>query len=159
MLFGILLVLFILVCIFLCLIILIQSDKGGGISGAIGGLSGASNFLGTQDTANILTKGTAVFGSLFLILCIVMTFVASRGSDVALEQSGMQKRAEKVRNEAPTPLAEPGIDMKESDGTEVLPALGGEEASEEPAQQEGTESAQTTEPEQTTAEPEQKSAE
>jgi preprotein translocase subunit SecG len=59
MLFAILVFLFIIVCIFLVFLILIQSDKGGGISGAIGGsLGGAGNLLGTQDTANILTRGT-----------------------------------------------------------------------------------------------------
>ncbi|MFW6244684.1 MAG: hypothetical protein ACOC36_02240, partial [Fibrobacterota bacterium] len=86
-------------------------------------------------------------------------FVASNSSNIAFEKSGMQKRAEKVRNEAPTPLVEPGMEMKESDGTEVLPGLGGEEASEEPAQQESAESDQNTEPEQKAAEPEQKTAE
>ncbi|MFP4163646.1 MAG: preprotein translocase subunit SecG [Chitinispirillaceae bacterium] len=154
MLFGILLVFFIIVCIFLCLIILIQSDKGGGISGAIGGLSGASNFLGTQDTANILTKGTAVLGTAFLVLCIVMTFLASNGTNAAMSKSEMQKRAEKAQTENPTPMGEPGMEMKKDDGTEVLPGLSGdEEASQESAQQKGAEeSAEKVEPEQKPAE-------
>ncbi len=132
MLFGILLVLFIFVCIFLCLIVLIQSDKGGGISGAIGGLGGASNFLGTQDTANILTRGTAIFGGAFLLLCILMTFVASTGNSTAMEKSGLQKRAEKAQSETPAPLG-PSMGIQEgqsSEGTEVLPSLAGEESTE-----------------------------
>jgi len=104
MIFGILLFLFIIVCVLLCLLILIQSDKGGGISGAIGGLSGASNFLGTQDTATVLTKGTYVLGSVFLVLCVLMTFFVPGGGG-AIPKSEMQKRAEKVQTVTPVPAS------------------------------------------------------
>ena len=104
MVFGILLFLFIVICILLCLLILIQSDKGGGISGAIGGgLSGVNNFLGTQDTANVLTKGTYIFGSIFLLLCVLMTFFAPGGSDA--QKSRMQIRAEQQQVITPMPAS------------------------------------------------------
>lgn len=97
MLFGILVFLFVLVCILLVFLILIQSDKGGGLSSAFGGgsLNSASNLLGTQDTANILTRGTAIFGGAFLLLCIVMSFVLH-------EQNGNTKASilqEKINKE------------------------------------------------------------
>jgi preprotein translocase subunit SecG len=107
MLFAILLVLFLLVCVFICLLILVQSDKGGGISGAIGGLSGANNFLGTQDTANVLTKGTYIFGAVFLVLCVLMTLFEPGGGAV---KSGLQKRAEKVQTVTPVPASAFGAD-------------------------------------------------
>ncbi len=107
MLFAILLVLFLIVCVFICLLILVQSDKGGGISGAIGGLSGANNFLGTQDTANVLTKGTYIFGAVFLVLCVLMTLFEPGGGTV---KSGLQKRAEKVQTVTPVPASAFGAD-------------------------------------------------
>jgi preprotein translocase subunit SecG len=107
MFFAILLVVFLLVCVFICLLILIQSDKGGGISGAIGGLSGANNFLGTQDTANVLTKGTYVFGAVFLVLCVLMTIFEPGGGGV---KSGLQKRAERVQTVTPVPASAFGAD-------------------------------------------------
>ena len=56
MLFGILSVIFALVCLILGLLVLLQSDKGGGISGAIGGgVSSANSVIGAQNTENILT--------------------------------------------------------------------------------------------------------
>jgi len=106
MFFAILLVLFLLVCVFLCMLILIQSDKGGGISGAIGGLSGANSFLGTQDTANVLTKGTYIFGTVFLVLCVLMTLFAPGGAP----KSGLQKMAEKVQTVTPMPASMFGAD-------------------------------------------------
>jgi len=122
MIFGLLLAVFLVVCIFLCLLVLIQSDKGGGISGTLGGLSGASSFLGTQDTANVLTKGTYIFGGVFLLLCILMTFFAP-GSQGAMGKSGMQRRAERVQTVAPA--ITPGISFGDAaeEGTQILPGL------------------------------------
>jgi len=101
MLFGFLLFIFIIVCIVLTLLILIQSDKGGGISGAIGGgLGGASSLLGTQDTANILTRGTAIFSGAFLLLCILMSASVSHNA-IDIQKSLLQKRAEKQQSFSP----------------------------------------------------------
>lgn len=104
MLFGFLVFIFILVCIFLVFLILIQSDKGGGISGAIGGqLGGATNLLGTQDTANILTRGTAIFGGVFLALCILMSFVLhNQGSTT--KASLLQEKISKEKAMSPSSI-------------------------------------------------------
>ena len=76
--FGLFLVVFVLVCIVLVFLVLIQSDKGGGISAAIGGgLASASSLLGTQDTANILTRGTTIFAGAYMVLCILLSLVWS----------------------------------------------------------------------------------
>ncbi len=101
---GLLVFVFVIVCILLCLLILIQSDKGGGISGAIGGgLGGANSLLGTQDTANILTRGTAIFGALFLVLCIVMSAVVGK-ANVSSQKSLLKNRAEKQQNYSPSSI-------------------------------------------------------
>lgn len=102
MLFGIIIVLFLLVCIFLVMLVLIQSDKGGGISGALGGgLSAASNMLGTQDTANILTRATTISASLFMAFCVVIfIFVAKTGEKQ--QKSVLKARAEKQQNYNPS---------------------------------------------------------
>jgi preprotein translocase subunit SecG len=108
MLFGILVILFVIVCIILCLLILIQSDKGGGISGAVGGgLGGASNLLGTQDTANILTRGTVIFGVAFLLLCIVLSFSFNQ-KNVTGQKSILQQRAEKQADYSPSSILNNG---------------------------------------------------
>ncbi|MBN1602306.1 MAG: preprotein translocase subunit SecG [Chitinispirillaceae bacterium] len=108
MLFGFLIVLFVFVCIILCLLILIQSDKGGGISGAVGGgLGGANNLLGTQDTANILTRGTVIFGVAFLVLCILLSFTFNRSNAVG-QKSILQERAEKQATYSPSSILDNG---------------------------------------------------
>jgi preprotein translocase subunit SecG len=114
MLFALLIVVFVIVCILLCLLILIQSDKGGGISGAIGGgLGGASSLLGTQDTANILTRGTTIFTAVFFVICIGMSFLI-RTQSVTVNKSILQERAEKQANFSPSSvLGNKGLPIKE----------------------------------------------
>jgi preprotein translocase subunit SecG len=103
-LFWTLLVVFLLVCVILCFLVLIQSDKGGGISGTIGGgLGGASSLLGTQDTANILTRGTVGFGIAFFVICILMSFVMSKRT-VNVQKSLLQKRAEQQQDYSPASI-------------------------------------------------------
>ncbi|MDD5675482.1 MAG: preprotein translocase subunit SecG [Chitinivibrionales bacterium] len=101
---GIIVVLYVIVCIFLVLLVLIQSDKGGGISGAIGGgLSGASALLGTQDTANILTRATTIFASAFMVLCIIIFLMVSH-SGTKQQKSVLRERAEKQQNFNPSSI-------------------------------------------------------
>ncbi|MBD3314813.1 MAG: preprotein translocase subunit SecG [Chitinivibrionales bacterium] len=116
MLFGIALVFFVIVCIALVLLVIIQSDKGGGISGAIGGgLSGANSFLGTQDTANILTRGTTMFAVLYMVLCIVLSLGLS-GSGKAPE-SALKKRAETQQSYSPASALEGSLPMRQESGS------------------------------------------
>ena len=123
-LFWMLLILFVLVCFVLCFLVLIQSDKGGGISGTIGGgLGGASSLLGTQDTANILTKGTMIFGAAFFVICILMSFVMSKRT-VNVEKSMLQKRAEQQQDYSPASVLDKGglpVRQAGAAGTQAAP--------------------------------------
>jgi preprotein translocase subunit SecG len=102
MLFGICLFIFVVVCILLCLLVLIQSDKGGGISGAIGGgLGGASSMFGTQDTANVLTKLTTGFAAAFGGLCIIMSLFLSHPS-AQQQKSILKERASQKQDFSPS---------------------------------------------------------
>ncbi len=94
MVFGILTVLFIVVSLLLALLILVQSDKGGGISGAIGGgVSGANSVIGAQNTENILTRGTTILAAIYFGLTIALFLVASRTNSSAGMGSQLKERA------------------------------------------------------------------
>ena len=130
-LFSIVLILFVLVCIFLCFLVLIQSDKGGGISSALGGgLSGAGNLLGTQDTANLLTRATTGSAILFMALCIVLSLFLSNPDEKG-QKSVLKERAEKQQNFAPSSVL----------SGEGLPISGEPEPTEQPAVPGNTENA------------------
>ena len=130
MLFGIAVVIFLIVCIGLILLVLIQSDKGGGISGAIGGgLSGASNVLGAQDTANILTRGTTIFAISYMVICILLSLFMTKTA-VSQSKSDLKKRAE-TQSFSPASVLQGGnaLPTKETEASDkegALPELPGE---------------------------------
>jgi len=62
--------LFILVCLALMLIVLLQKGRGGGVGAAFGG-GGATSLLGTK-TGDFLTWVTICLVALFLVLAVLM---------------------------------------------------------------------------------------
>ena len=72
MLVSILTVVFILVCVFLILVILLQSGKGGDVAAAFGG-SGSQTAFGPRGAQKPLEKATVVAAILFMILALVFS--------------------------------------------------------------------------------------
>ncbi|MGB9623829.1 MAG: preprotein translocase subunit SecG [Phycisphaerae bacterium] len=65
--------LFILVCILTMLVVLIQKGRGGGLSGAFGGVGGHSAF--GAKTGDVFTWITVGLATCFLLLAVVLNFV------------------------------------------------------------------------------------
>jgi len=138
-------IVFVLVCLALCFFVLIQNDKGGGISGAIGGgMASAGNVLGTRDTANFLTRATTYLAIGFMGLCLLISFVLSNTGRGAQEQSIL----EQPRTDAQQNYMTPGTAFDENSllGGQDLESMvadsaaiaGQPETSEENVQQENT---------------------
>jgi preprotein translocase subunit SecG len=96
----ILIILFILVSAFLILIILLQSSKGDGLSGAMGGGFGAQNIVGVRGAVNILQKLTRWLGIAYGGLALVISLWIGMEST---PDSVIQRRAQDA---APIPAAE-----------------------------------------------------
>lgn len=73
----VLLVCFVIVCILLVLFVAIQSDNEDGMGGLLGGRGTAA--FGSQ-TANVLTKATAVLVVLFFALSLALALVNKKPS-------------------------------------------------------------------------------
>ena len=67
-------VLFILVCLFLMLLVLIQKGRGGGLASAFGG--GGGNTAFGSKTGDVLTWATSVVFGVFLVLGIALNLIA-----------------------------------------------------------------------------------
>lgn len=100
MLFGIIISVYILVCLFLILFVLIQSDKGGGLAGSFGGMGGVNTIFGGRGTATIVTKITAWLAMGYLVISLMLNLIVSRSSTEQVK-SILQKRAEKMSKMAP----------------------------------------------------------
>jgi len=74
-----LIVLLVLASIFLILVILMQSGKGGGLAATFGGVgTSPDSFFGTRQMGNVLTKSSWYLGGAFLLLGFVLSLMSSR---------------------------------------------------------------------------------
>jgi len=111
MVFGLLAFLFLIVCVVLVFLVMVQDDKGGGISGAIGGgiSSTANSVLGSQNAENILTRGTKIFAGLFFVLAIVITLWVAKGANNTKSSISELKEFTAGNSEVAAPAAQGGI--------------------------------------------------
>ena len=114
----ILLVFHVIVCILLVISILLQAAKGGGLSGAFGGM-GSTSVLGGTGAATFLSKVTTYTGVLFFLTCIALWY-ASKGSDTLPESAAERMLQQKgpVPLTAPAPATTPSTEST----TEPAPA-------------------------------------
>lgn len=92
--YGILIFFYVLVCIGLTVVILLQSSKGGGLAGAFGGGGDMGAVFGGRGAATFLSRLTTGFAIVFLVFSLLLSFVSRGSSDNAgLVQKEQQKRA------------------------------------------------------------------
>lgn len=65
-------ILFLVLCGLVCLVILVQEGKGGGLGASFGG--DASDSLFGASTPEVLKKITAYLGISFVIACVILSF-------------------------------------------------------------------------------------
>ena len=76
--FTFLLVLMTLLAVLLIVIILLQAGKGGGLASTFGGASSSTDsFMGSRQTATLLTKLTWAGGGAFLFLGLVLSVMSA----------------------------------------------------------------------------------
>jgi preprotein translocase subunit SecG len=127
--------------LFLGVVILLQSGKGGGLA-AMGGGAAATDILGGRQATTVLTRATWTAGTIFMVLAFVLSIMSSRATQpesilqpdtnapaVAPEPllpptGGAEADAPAGAAEEPVPAAQPS----ESNGT----APGPDAATEEP---------------------------
>lgn len=73
----ILLIVHLIVTLVLIAVVLIQRSEGGGLG--IGSSQGMGGFMGGRGTANLLTRTTAVLGTIFFVLALTLALM-SRGT-------------------------------------------------------------------------------
>src|SRR5689334_4540882 len=87
-------ILYVFVCVFLILVVLLQAGRGGGMGAAFGGTS--QSVFGGAGAGNFLTRLTVIMAALFMLLSATLAFLSS-SSDKALEHAS---KAIKTREEA-----------------------------------------------------------
>ena len=76
--YGLLLTLLVLDGIFLSVVILLQSGKGGGLAAVGGGAAMTEGILGGRQATTVLTRATWTAGTLFMVLALWLSILSSR---------------------------------------------------------------------------------
>ena len=86
---DIVLAIHVLLALGLIVFILLQRSDGGALGGLGGGMS-LSGIMGSQGSANFLTRITAIFAALFMITSLILAIMESRsneGNSIILDSS------------------------------------------------------------------------
>src|SRR3978361_1024270 len=79
--FYLVMTLFVTMCVFMILLILIQKGRGGGLAGAFGGAGGNTAF--GSKTGDVLTWATSIVFGVFLLLAVAMNLLANKKYDLS----------------------------------------------------------------------------
>jgi preprotein translocase subunit SecG len=93
----------VLVCLFLIIVVLLQSGKAADLAGAFGGM-GSQTAFGPRGAATILSKATTIAAGLFMVTSLSLSIFATRNSGSAttvLEQQAPAAPAQKKTPEQP----------------------------------------------------------
>src|SRR5437763_12224797 len=75
-LFYLTMILFVIICLFLMLLVLIQKGRGGGLASAFGGAGGNTAF--GSKTGDVLTWATSVVFGVFILLAVAANLFATQ---------------------------------------------------------------------------------
>ena len=111
--YGFLLALLVLDGLFLGVVILLQSGKGGGLAAMGGGVTATEGILAGRQATTVLTRATWISGGLFMGLALVLSIMSSRASQPTSVLDDLQQPA----STAPAPIL-PGLSENPSTGGE-----------------------------------------
>jgi preprotein translocase subunit SecG len=94
----------IIVCLFLIIVVLLQSGKSGDITAAFGGM-GSQTAFGPRGAATALSKATTWSAIIFMVTSVTLSVYASRHAN--LSKSVLQGIPAATKPTAPVPVPAP----------------------------------------------------
>jgi len=94
------------VCLFLIIVVLLQSGQSGDIAAAFGGM-GSQTAFGPRGAATILSKATTWSAIIFMVTSITLSVVASRRSGPKSVLQGLSPSQTKSQPAKPAPPPAP----------------------------------------------------
>jgi preprotein translocase subunit SecG len=67
----------VIVCVFLAIVVLLQSGKAADLAGAFGGM-GSQTVFGPRGSATVLSKATTVAAALFMVTSLTLSIISTR---------------------------------------------------------------------------------
>ena len=89
--YSLMIVLFVIACVAMILVILLQAGKGQGLAGAFGGATSGAVF-GGRGAATFLSRATSILAIAYMVLCLLIGILYKSEND-ATRQSLIQQQA------------------------------------------------------------------
>jgi preprotein translocase subunit SecG len=100
----------IIISIFLVIVVLLQSSKGGGLAGSFGGAGQFGTVFGTRRTADFLSKATWWLGGALLVLAIIINLFFLPGqASIEQRESIIQRDRQAVPTAPALPQQQPTL--------------------------------------------------
>ena len=108
----------IVVCLFLIIVVLLQSGKAADLAGAFGGM-GSQTAFGPRGSATLLSKATTVSAILFMLTSLSLSILATKnaGLGTSVLESAPKTSAPAKSVPAPAQLPVPGQQQPPQGGT------------------------------------------
>jgi preprotein translocase subunit SecG len=97
-------VIHIVVCLFLVVVVLLQSGKAADLAGAFGGM-GSQTAFGPRGAATVLSKATTIAAAVFMLTSLSLAIVATRNAGSATSVLERQKAGTQQKSTATAPAA------------------------------------------------------
>lgn len=90
MLLVLLTIIHVIVCVFLVIVVLLQSGKAADLAGAFGGM-GSQTAFGPRGAATVLSKATTIAAAAFMLTSLTLAILATRNAGTASSVLERQK--------------------------------------------------------------------
>jgi preprotein translocase subunit SecG len=95
----------VVVCLFLIIVVLLQSGKAADLAGAFGGM-GSQTAFGPRGSATLLSKATTISAVLFMVTSLTLSILATKSAGLGTTVLEDQRPA--PTQTAPVPVPIPG---------------------------------------------------
>ncbi len=123
MLFTILITLYVVICVALVVVILLQSGKGSGLSGIFGSGGGGQTIFGAR-AGDVMTKTTTILAICFMGFSLVLALISARDDTLVREIEAVG--LEMPRTEAEPAAVEEEVPPVDLEGEPAPVSPGGE---------------------------------
>src|SRR5690349_7799066 len=97
------LIVHVVVCLFLIIVVLLQSGKAADLAGAFGGM-GSQTAFGPRGSATLLSKATTVSAVVFMVTSLSLSILATRNAGSSVGSTVLDK----AKQSAPASTTKPG---------------------------------------------------
>jgi preprotein translocase subunit SecG len=101
----------VVVCVFLIIVVLLQSGKAADLAGAFGGM-GSQTAFGPRGSATVLSKATTIAAALFMVTSLSLAILSTRGAGAGSTVLERRPSHTQKSSSAPTRQAPPQAPAK-----------------------------------------------